>query len=414
MSRRLIIEVSVTGLGIALLLAAVAARQSWWDRHFMPIFPLERATLVAAERAARAFIALSGAALVLVLRRPLAAVLSRATLIGVLRILIAIVAALVVGELILRIRPPYPHDAKTLKLEPHRQADARLGWAFVPARSVVALEAGRRVSYSFNAGGYRVSGPGAVVDTEKPTILFTGESIMVGFGLAWDETIPARVSALLGIQSVNLAVTDYSNDQSYLRLAAELPHFREPVAVVTIFIPSIFDRNLLANRPRLLAGSVWQPAEKQLRLTAMLAWLFPYRSSATIEEGILRTRESLHALVELARARGAEPLIVVPQRGPETATDAMLRRRILDEAGLPYVHVQLDPSWHLPGDLHPNARGDQAIAIAVAERLRARVEASHEESMDHRVELSPEQVGQLSRGRSNVIKEISISLTAIK
>jgi hypothetical protein len=50
-----------------------------------PIFPLERATLVAVERAARGLIALSGAALVLVLRRPLATALSRATLVGMLR-----------------------------------------------------------------------------------------------------------------------------------------------------------------------------------------------------------------------------------------------------------------------------------------------------------------------------------------
>jgi hypothetical protein len=50
----------------------------------------------------------------------------------------------------------------------------------------------------------------------------------------------------------------------------------------------------------------------------------------------------------------------------------MLRRRILDEAGLPYVHVRLDPSWHLPGDLHPDPRAAQAIAIAVAGRLHGR------------------------------------------
>jgi hypothetical protein len=42
----------------------------------------------------------------------------------------------------------------------------------------------------------------------------------------------------------------------------------------------------------------------------------------------------------------------------------MLRRRILDETRLPYVHVKLDPSWHLPGDLHPDSRAAQAIAVA--------------------------------------------------
>jgi hypothetical protein len=50
----------------------------------------------------------------------------------------------------------------------------------------------------------------------------------------------------------------------------------------------------------------------------------------------------------------------------------MLRRRILDETRLPYVRVKLDPSWHLPGDLHPDSRDAQAIAIAVAGRLQGR------------------------------------------
>jgi hypothetical protein len=372
MSRRRLTEAALAGLGIALILAALAAGQDWWDRHFMPIFAVERSTMVAAEQAVRGLIALAGAALLLVRRRPIAAVLNRATIGGTLRLLLAVVLALFVGELILRAHPPHPHDADPLEQEPRRQADPWLGWDFVPARSVVAEEAGRRVSYSFDAAGHRVPVPGAAVDVERPTVLFTGESIIAGFGLAWEETIPVRVGALLGIQSANLAVSDYSNDQSYLRLAAELPRFRGPVAVVTLFMPSLFDRNLLDNRPHLAAGLVWQPAVRHWRLAALLRWLLPYRSSAAVEQGITRTRDSLRALVGLARARGAEPLVVVPQFGPESAAEEMLRRRILDETGLPYVHVKLDPSWHLPGDLHPDPRAAQTIAIAVAGRLHGR------------------------------------------
>jgi len=379
MSRRLLIEGSLAGSGLALMLLSLAADQSWWDGHFMPIFALERATLVAAEHTTRGLLALSGAALTLLLRRPLAALVSRATVSGTLRIIAAIVLALGASELMLRTRPLHPHDADPLQQEPRRHADARLGWTFVPARSVVAQEAGRRVPYSFDAAGYRVSGPVAAVDTDKPTILFTGESIIAGFGLLWEETIPARVSALLGVQSANLAVSDYSSDQSYLRLARELPRFREPVAVVTLFMPSLFDRNLLDNRPRVAAGLIWQPAEQHWRLAALLSWLFPYRSSALIEQGILRTRESLRSFVELARTRGAEPLIVVPQRGPESETEKMLRRRVLDAAGLPYVQVQFDSSWHLSGDPHPDARAARVISIAVAERLRsARITATEQ------------------------------------
>jgi hypothetical protein len=366
---RQIAEAAVACVGIALVLAALAAGQGWWDRHFMPIFAIERSTMVAAEQAVRALIALAGAVLALVLRRPIAALLSRATISGVLRVLLAVLLALGAVELLLRAHPPHPHDADPMAREPRRRAEPWLGWQFVPARSVVAEEAGRRVSYSFDAAGYRVGAPGVGVDVERPTLLFTGESIVAGFGLAWEETIPVRVGALLGIQSANLAVSDYSNDQSYLRLAAELPRFREPVAVVTLFMPSLFDRNLLDNRPHLAAGLVWQPAERHWRLVALWRWLMPYRSSAAVEQGITRTRDSLLALVDLARSRGAEALIVVPQFGPESAVEQWLRRRILDEAGLTYLQVNLDPSWHLQGDLHPDPRAAQAIATAVAGRL---------------------------------------------
>ena len=108
------------------------------------------------------------------------------------------------------------------------------------------------------------------------------------------------MAARLGLQSANLAVSDYSNDQSYLRLAAELPRFREPLAVVTLFMPSLFDCNLLDNRPQ-VAGHSWRLAAHDWRLTALLRWLIPYRSSAAVEEGIMRTRASLLALVDLTR-----------------------------------------------------------------------------------------------------------------
>src|SRR5260370_8600341 len=80
MSRRRLTEAALAGLGIALILAALAADQGWWDRHFMPIFAIQRSTLIAAERVVRGLIALAGAALSLLLRRPIAAALSGATI----------------------------------------------------------------------------------------------------------------------------------------------------------------------------------------------------------------------------------------------------------------------------------------------------------------------------------------------
>jgi hypothetical protein len=165
--------------------------------------------------------------------------------------------------------------------------------------------------------------------------------------------VPAQVQALIGMQSANLAVNGFANDQAFLRLRAELPRFRHPVAVVTLFMPTLFDRNLDDDRPHLGPGLVWLSMEPRWHLMAVAKQAVPYRGEQTVERGIAVTREVLLATVDLASARGAVPLILVPQFAPKDPVERVLRRRILDEAGLPYVWVELDPSWRVPGDQHP-------------------------------------------------------------
>jgi hypothetical protein len=152
----------------------------------------------------------------------------------------------------------------------------------------------------------------------------------------------------------------------------ELPRFRRPVAVVSLFMTALFGRNLDDDRPHLGPGLVWLPAEQRWRLASMAKLLVPYRSDEAIERGVTVTREVLRATVDLTRARGATPLIVVPQFGPEEQAEQALRRRILDETGLPYVWVEIDTAWRLPWDRHPNPRAAHAIAAAVTARLRGR------------------------------------------
>jgi hypothetical protein len=36
---------------------------------------------------------------------------------------------------------------------------------------------------------------------------------------------------------------------------------------------------------------------------------------------------------------------------------------------MPYVLVEIDPAWRVPGDVHPNARAAKMIAAAIAARL---------------------------------------------
>ena len=358
-------EIAAGSVALLLLAGALAADQAWFDRHFLPVFIIPRPAMMVMEQALRGSVILAAIALYVFCRRPIARLLAHATTGGMLRVVLAGMLALGTVELVLRLHPLRPHDADPFELEPRRQPDALLGWKFAPSRSLVTSEGGRAVSYSFDASGTRIAQPGAELDAARPVLVFTGESIIAGFGLAWKETIPAQVGAMLGVQSANLAVTDYSNDQSYMRLAAELPRFDKPAAVVTLFMPSLLDRNLLDNRPRL---GLAEP-QQHWRLAALLHWLIPYRSTATIDEGIMRTQGSLSALVDLACARGARPLIVVPQFGEASVQEEGLQHRVLDEAGLPYVKVKLDPAWRLPGDSHPDARGAQAIAAAVAARL---------------------------------------------
>jgi hypothetical protein len=118
-------------------------------------------------------------------------------------------------------------------------------------------------------------------------------------------------------------------------------------------------------------GLEWLPGVRHGRLRSLVQLVAPYRSDETVERGISVTREILRATVELAAARGATPLVLVPQFGPEDRVEQTLRRRILDEPGLPYVRVDVDPSWRVPGDVHPNAYAAHVIAAAVAARLHA-------------------------------------------
>ncbi len=363
-------------IGFALLAVAFAADHSWFDRHFLPSFVLSRRKYALIATLARVVTAAIGLLLVFILRprvgRLVARVPARRLIADTASILLAIALALGASEWILRHTFGHAAEERPGDEEPLRHHDQHLGWLFVPARTGHEKIGGRVVEYSFDSAGYRVHRPDQPVDPDRPTIVFTGESVMAGYGLNWDETVPAQVQALLGIQCANLAVNGYATDQAYLRLLAELPHFRQPVAVVTLFMPTLFDRNLDDDRPRLGPGLVWQPGIYQWRLAAIRDIMFPYRSTAAIDRGIAQTSDVLRATVELARSRGAVPIILVPEFMPEDPTEALVRRRVLDDAGLPYLWVKLDPSWRVPGDSHPDARADHAMAVAIADRLRQR------------------------------------------
>ncbi len=373
---RVVTEIVVAFIGIELLACAFGTDHAWLDRHFLPAFFTPRHVYVLAASVARVVAAALGVALAFGVRSRIGHFVARVppgTLFAdAARVSLAVALALGTSELVLRRTYSRATEERPANEEPLRRRDTKLGWVFVPSHTGRDKEGGRVIEYAFDPAGYRVRRANEPVDPERPTIVFTGESVMVGLGMTWEESIPAQVAALLGTQSANIAVHGFANDQAYLRLKAELPRFRQPVAVVSLFMPSLFDRNLDDDRPHLGPGLVWLPAEPRWRLVAVAKQAVPYRSEQTIERGIAVTREVLLATVDLARARGAVPLILVPQFASENPVEHMLRRRILDEVGLPYVWVELDPSWRVPGDRHPDARAADAMAVAIAARLRGR------------------------------------------
>jgi hypothetical protein len=362
--------------GVALLTCALAARQRWLDRHFLPVYNVSRYTFVFWETLVRLGVAAAGLALALVWRRRVGAFLARVTP-GRLasdagRMALAVVLALGASEIALRYMFTRATEEQSPREEPSRRADARLGWTFVPSRTGRDTYDGHVVEYTFDAAGYRVRDVSHSVDFERPTVLFTGESMIVGHGLAWGDSVPGQVERLLAVQTANLAVHGFANDQAYLRLADDLPRFHHPVAVVSLFMPTLFNRNLDDDRPHLGAGLVWLPPRHHWRLTALFRFFVPYRSDEEIARGIAVTQEVLRETARLTAAHGAVPLIIVPQFGAESDVEAMLRHRVLDDVGLPYVRIDIDPDWRLAWNRHPDPRAAHAIAVAVAARLRQR------------------------------------------
>jgi len=369
---RLLVEIVVVAIGGAFLAGAMVANQRFLDRHFVPSFFLPRHWYVVVETFARLVMAVLGVWLLTFVRARVGRFASRSPA-RTLQVVAAAVLALGASNLMLRRVHLRPYEWLSAADEPRRQTDPRLGWTWVPERTGHKSVSGRVIDYAIDRAGYRVSRVDEPVDPQQPTILFTGESVMFGEGLTYEESIPAQVGAMMGVQTANLAVHGYGNDQAYLRLETELPHFRRPLAVVSLFMTALFGRNLDQDRPHLGPGLVWLPPEQRPRLLSLAKLLVPYRADTTVERGITVTREVLGATRELARAHGATPLLLVLQFGHEEQAEETLRRRILDNGRITYIFVEIDSSWRLRWDRHPNARAARAIAAAIAGELRQRV-----------------------------------------
>jgi hypothetical protein len=372
--RRTAAEAVVAAAGLALIAAAALATRAWFEHHFLPEFLHPRPGQLRAYMIVRVMAGLIGLALILVVRPWVGRLAGRRTFarlaLAAAPSLLAVVAAIGAAELVLDSMAWRSREQSPPMYEPRRVWDTTFGWRQLAQRTGYGVTGGRQIEYAFDQHGYRVRRQDQPVDLAQPTIVVAGESFIQGHGLAYDETMPAQLSALTGVQTANVAVGGYATDQIYMLLNAELPRFRRPVAVVTIFMPGLFHRNLDVDRPHLMRGLAWAPAKHQPRLAEIFGRLVQYRSDREIADGVAATQEQLRAMQALAQARGAAFVILTPQVGAESAEEREIRRRVLDAAGLPYVVAPMPASWLLPHNRHPDARGAQVMAAAVAAYLR--------------------------------------------
>jgi len=364
---RRIAQAAVALFALALFALAWHCDAAWFDRHvFWPqqfFIVASRAIIVAARAGAAAMGVLL---LVLVPRLP------RGT--AGWRLLLALVLTLPASEILLRWRlPRLTRPEAAMGLEGLTRWTGRYGYTLAPGVDRLESSSGRSVLFRTDAEGRRISG--AAIDPAAPSLIFAGESTVVGIGLQWEETFPAILGSRLHFQAVNLASPAYSAEQSWMRLRDTLPALAHPVAVVDVFMPGLIGRSFAGQRHPLplpspdFAGEPFPPeAPRYLHLSALYALSkHLYWSDAAVEEGVRAVALALRETAALAKARGTPCLFLVTGRTPQ-----WMLREIFEAQGLDAVVVEVPEDELLP-DGHPGPRGSLRIADALEPRLRTRI-----------------------------------------
>ncbi len=377
------VRLLIAAAGVGLAGWAVVSDPHWLERHVLPSYCPTNLPLWAMLRAVRWIAIAAGVITALVLAPAVARreprVSLRGAAVSLAGIAIAVAASLGVSELYmsrlydrlaLGAQPP-PGGRRDI---PMSRVDPRLGWSYIPSRTTWVEMSGRRISYAIDPAGDRAGSTDDLPDPDRPTILFAGESIAFGYGLPYEETFPFLVGRDLEVQTVNLAVVGYGNDQAYLRVLDALERYRRPVAVVTVFIPSQIRRNVDAWRPRLALrpdGALEPVPPSTGPRIAKLLQVLPYHG----DEAQRVTAAILRATAEAARARGAVPLFVVTNYGAaclhEDGGEAWIVDELFVRQALRFVRVDLEAEDLLPDvrERHPGPRGALKIAAAVERAL---------------------------------------------
>jgi hypothetical protein len=369
--RRVVAELLVVAAAVGLFGGAWVLDVEWLKRRFglesghLYFLTIERAILIAA-----------GIGLIALARPKLGRWVERVgtgeALASTLRIGLAFPLAVVASEVGLRIlKLPRRYDM-AVSTEALGEKNERYGWLFKASKSITVPTGGRPIRYDFNADHNRARSVDDVPDPSRPSLLFVGESIMVGHGLQWEESLPALVGDALNLQVVNLGVEGYASDQAFLRLLDALPRFEHPVAIITLFLPGLVNRLERVDHLRLAFDDgevklVPPGFIQNLRLTQAFRESLDFHP----EWAIQTTAEVLRRTARLAKERGARAIFVTPYLGTNWPRgDGYLVQELLVKEGFTVV----DPNFGfepIPGDNHPNVASTRRLADAVVAALQS-------------------------------------------
>jgi hypothetical protein len=314
----------------------------------------------------------------------------RETLATLARFGVATVLALATSEVILRVTWPFKRKGAVDFVLPPAVPDARLTWVHEPNTTTNLLTDGRNVAYFFDAHGWRVRAPTTVFDFAKPTLLVVGESVAAGLGVNYDESFPAFLEDILGVQVVDTAVHGYGHNQSYLRMLDALPLLERPVAVVTMEFTQELERDVDDTRATLRldpnGALVLRPPDTGWTAHSGLCELWRRMTPYHDDSSIAIAHAIFADTIAQARRRGAYPLFVEAFYHrpcvPEADGTVPAEERMFAGLDADLQRVQLDPAemvkmGALVIDEHPNGRSHRKIAdVIVAALQRAHVVAA--------------------------------------
>ena len=358
---------AVAAGALALVVFAWRCDEPWFDRHvFLPqqfFIPASRGVIFWSRATA------AGSAALLLL---LAGFMPRGA--AGRRLLAAVLLTVPAAEGLLQwrlrrlVNPGLAEAMETLTT-----SQRRYGVTLAASMDRLQSMSGRQIRFRTDAEGRRISG--AAVDRALPSLVFIGESTVVGIGLQWEETFPAILGARLRLQVVNLASPAYRLDQSWLRLQDALPTLDRPVAVIGLFMPGLIGRSFAGQRhpparPSPSGGIELLPPEAPgilQRSGLYRLWKHLYWSDAALEEGMRSVSVVLRETAALARARGAPCIFLVTGRTPQ-----WMLHDLFEVPGLDYVVAEV-PEQALLADGHPALPGSIGIADALEPRLRTTI-----------------------------------------